>query len=441
MPRLSVTMIVRNEAHCLARCLDSIRAVADEVVVCDTGSTDGTPDLARALGARVETAPWHSDFAEARNRAQAFCTGDWLLHLDADEVVDPAGAARIRELVDADGAGADAIEVTLANYCDDMRAWRWVPVAPGDPMARGHAGYIAVGLLRLFRNGMGFEYREPVHENITESVRERAGVVRAEPILIHHYGYSPSPEKARAKAELYLEIALRKVQERPNDTKAWYDLAEQALGCGDGDTAEEACRRALELEPLAIGPATTLANILLNRGDFDEARNLLDSLERAGISPPHVVTALGAIACRQGRLDEAAQRFEAVLAASPHTLQARLYLARTLDRLGRTADARMQLEAALKTAPGLDELRNRLQAHNLRMEAEEAFSIGNTTAALKTLAEALRLDPDDPLIHNDLGVVLSALGEPEKARRAFERALRLAPQMTEASENLDALAE
>ena len=168
MPTLSVVMIVKDETRCLAECLDSIRDIADEIVIGDTGSLDDTVAVAHRYAAKVHTVPWRDDFAAARNEVLQHATGDWLLHLDADEVLDPASAARIREIVDNDDA--DAIEVILANYSDDLRAWRWVPVDPASTMSRGHAGYVAVGLLRLFRNHRGFEYREAVHENITESV-------------------------------------------------------------------------------------------------------------------------------------------------------------------------------------------------------------------------------------------------------------------------------
>jgi len=446
MPTLSVVMIVKDEAACLGDCLDSVRAIADEIVVADTGSTDDTVAIAQRFGAHVLQVPWHDDFAAARNQSLADATGDWLLHLDADEVLDAQGAARIRAIVDADGAGAhgdraDAIEVTLANYCDAVRAWRWMPVAPDDPMARGHAGYIAVGLLRLFRNHRGFEYREPVHENITESVRDHGGVIRAEPIVIHHYGFAGDPEKGRTKARAYFAIAKRKAAQRPEDPKSWCDLAEQAFACGDAATAEDAARKALDIEPLNLAATTMLANLWLNRGDLDDARALLERLEAANVAPPHVVTALAAVACRQGRLDEARRRLEAVLDAQPNAIQARLYLARTLDRLGDTAAAHEQLQQAAATAPRLQELQDRLEAHQLRQAAEAQYQARDLEAALATLVRALELDPEDPLTHNDLGVVLTALQQPAKARRAFERALRLAPAMPEAADNLAALTQ
>jgi len=461
MPALSVAMIVKNEAHCLRECLDSVRAIADEIVICDTGSTDDTISIARSVGARVIEIPWENDFARARNQSLAAATKDWILHLDADEAVDPSSAQRIRDVVNADGASvdgasvdgasvdgasaagkprADAIEVTLANYSNDMRAWRWVPAKPGDPMARGYAGYIRVGLLRLFRNGLGFEYREAVHENITESVVEHGGLVRIEPIVIHHYGYEVDAPRARQKAQVYLDIAREKVRQRSDDPKAWHDLAEQSLACGDAQAAENAARRALALSPLHLDAATTLANLLLNRGDLDAAYDLLSGLESAGIAPPHVVTALGAIACKRGNLDEAARRLSQLTVAHPETIQPYLYLARVLDRRGDAAGARQCLVRAHAIAPSLNELRDRLAAHELRCRAESEFAQGNSRVALERLVEALRLDAEDPLIQNDIGVVLLALGQRDKARQAFERALRLAPGMPEARDNLAALA-
>ena len=439
MPTLSVIMIVKNEAKCLPECLDSVRRVADEIVVADTGSSDHTLAIARAFGARTLAIPWEDDFAKARNRSMAAATGDWLLHLDADEVLDPAGAQRMRHLVDHDGLAADAIELVLANYCDDPRAWRWVPVEPGSPFARGHAGYIKVALLRLFRNGCGFEYREPVHENITQSVIERGGRIRHEDIVIHHYGYRPEEQQGGAKAGRYLAIARKKAEAAPGDTKALHDWAEQALACNLPAEAETACRAALAIDDRHLNAATTLANILLNRGAFTEARTLLEGLNERGIAAPHLVTALAAIDCREGRLGQARERLETVCAAEPHALMARLYLARVYDRLGACARALDELRYVQELAPTIVEFQQRVDAHGLRTQGEALFQAGRPAEALTRFVAALRLDPEDPLLHNGLGVVLHALGETEKARVSFRRALQLAPGMPEATANLDAL--
>ncbi|MCX5757535.1 MAG: glycosyltransferase [Candidatus Hydrogenedentes bacterium] len=429
MASLSVVMIVRDEADCLAACLDSVRAVAGEIVVADTGSTDDSVAVAARFGARVLHVPWRDDFAAARNEALAAATGDWLLHVDADEILDPSGAESMHDLLCADGNGADAIEVTLRNYCNDIRAWRWQVVEPRDPFARGYAGYLPVGLLRLFRNGRGFEYREPVHESISESVVERGGVIATAPIVIHHYGFETTPEKVAEKRRRYYAIAKTKSAQRPRDPKAWHDLAEQALAVGETAVAEGAARKALEIDPVHLPAATTLGTILLNRGDIEGARTLFERVEAKGIRVPHVATALGAIACKQGRLDEAHTRLQTVANEYPKDIQSRLYLARVSDRTGASDAARTRLVEALAIAPSLPELEDRLRAHDLREEARQMLAVatdaGRISQAMRLLVKSLRLDPEDSIPYRALGAALESLGRHDQAKAQFDRADRL----------------
>ena len=110
MPSLSVIMIVKDEAGCLPQCLESVRGIADELVIADTGSTDDTVAIARRFGAKVFHIPWEDDFASARNRTIAAASGDWLLHMDADELLDP----EVPEIIERD---ADTIHRPVVKYC------------------------------------------------------------------------------------------------------------------------------------------------------------------------------------------------------------------------------------------------------------------------------------------------------------------------------------
>ncbi len=97
MGKLSVALAVRNEGENIARCLNSVKEIADEIIVVDEFSTDRTREIAESMGARVYQEPHHDIFHITKQRALDYATGDWILQLDADEVVTPNLA---KEIVD-----------------------------------------------------------------------------------------------------------------------------------------------------------------------------------------------------------------------------------------------------------------------------------------------------------------------------------------------------
>ena len=98
-PALSVVLATRNEAANLGRCLESIKTIADEIVIADEQSTDQTVAIAKGLGALVLSEPHHANFHVTKNKAISAAHGDWILQLDADEVVSPDLATEIAAIV------------------------------------------------------------------------------------------------------------------------------------------------------------------------------------------------------------------------------------------------------------------------------------------------------------------------------------------------------
>lgn len=158
VPSLSVTVITKNEAHRIARCLRSV-AFADERIVVDSGSTDGTVELARAAGARVEVTPDWPGFGPQKNRALALARGEWVLSIDADEEVTPelreAILAVVRPPSTPDGAAhpaCDAYWITRSSsFCG--RTIR-------------HGDWRNDRVLRLFRREAGRFSDDLVHERV-----------------------------------------------------------------------------------------------------------------------------------------------------------------------------------------------------------------------------------------------------------------------------------
>lgn len=179
-PRLSVALITHNEAHNLGACLAGVRW-ADEIVVVDNGSSDGTREIARAAGARViETDDWPG-FGAQKNRAIDACTGDWILALDADERVTPALRAEI--------------ERTLASPAHDVYAIPRRSTYAGRFIR--HGGWWPDYVTRLFRRGAARYSDARVHESLVTS----APVGRlVEPLV--HYSFR-SVEDVIAKMNRY----------------------------------------------------------------------------------------------------------------------------------------------------------------------------------------------------------------------------------------------
>jgi glycosyltransferase involved in cell wall biosynthesis len=98
MPSLSVAIISRNEKARIARCLESVRAIAREIIIVDSGSTDGTIMIAEAMGARVFSEEWKG-FVAQRNSVLEKCTGEWVLFLDCDEVLSETLRNNIAEAI------------------------------------------------------------------------------------------------------------------------------------------------------------------------------------------------------------------------------------------------------------------------------------------------------------------------------------------------------
>ncbi|MBY4895634.1 glycosyltransferase family 2 protein [Cupriavidus sp. AU9028] len=183
---ISVVLITKNEAHNIAACLESV-SWCDRAIIVDSGSTDGTQDLARALGAQVvETADWPG-FGPQKNRALAHADTDWVLSIDADERVTP----ELREQIVAamQSGSADAYRMPrLSRFCG-----RFIR----------HAGWYPDYVVRLFRRGKARFTDDLVHENLI--VDGTTGSLST-PLL--HYTYDDFSQVLR-KVEQYSTLGAR----------------------------------------------------------------------------------------------------------------------------------------------------------------------------------------------------------------------------------------
>jgi glycosyltransferase involved in cell wall biosynthesis len=153
---LSVALIVKDEAENLPDCLASV-AFARQIVVVDSGSSDGTPEIAAAFGCEVFQEPWRG-FGAQKQAAVDRCREAWILVLDADERIPPETAAAIRRIVEepAGAAGAAGGPVGYSFPRKNFFQGRWIR----------HAGWWPDRVVRLFRRGRGRLTAATVHEAV-----------------------------------------------------------------------------------------------------------------------------------------------------------------------------------------------------------------------------------------------------------------------------------
>jgi len=227
---LSLCMIVRNEEASLSRCLDSVRDLAGELIVVDTGSTDATPSIAAHYGAEV--IPFDFTvvvFAGARNCAIERARGRWILMLDADETLDRAGAPGIEEIV--------AREENAGYFLERHNHWSQSSAATTD--------YV----VRLFSNRPHHRYRGRVHETIDAAILSGGGRLHKTGICLEH-SFSADPETRRRKNRLYIQILKEEIAADPNDDSRLDFLAAEYHQLEMFDEATEVAERIVRMRPL-----------------------------------------------------------------------------------------------------------------------------------------------------------------------------------------------
>jgi hypothetical protein len=201
---LAAFLIVRDEEAMLGGCLASVRPWVSELCVLDTGSRDGTVEIARSFGAKIASFAWQEDFAAARNASLAMSQAPWALVIDADErLVVETGPALAR------ATATDALAYYVTR--EDLR-----PEGPPDSLA----------IARLFRNRPDIRFRRPVHEGIMDDlVALGAGDLADSGVRLTHLGYLPEVLRKQDKHARNLRILAQRLRDAPDDLYNAYKFA------------------------------------------------------------------------------------------------------------------------------------------------------------------------------------------------------------------------
>ncbi|OMF21008.1 glycosyltransferase family 2 protein [Paenibacillus sp. FSL H8-0259] len=368
-PLISLCMIVKNEADTLARCLQSVRGVADEIIIVDTGSTDSTVSIARSFGARIIPFPWNGDFASARNAGLAGARGTWILVLDADEELEPGSKKEL--LVCAEHTEYEAFFVRIHNHKGTDRASQTITVNP---------------ILRMFKSRASYRFSGIIHEQIAAVIVQEtpAAAMHMSTVVVHHYGYADGVVEKKDKISRNIGLLKEQLKLNPGDAFHHFNMAVEYMRLGDyghalehiqtsldhvepdtsyihllykyeirclavtGDLpgALEACERGLALFPDYPDLHHIKGALLLQVSAFAEAKVALIRALDIGVSPPayHTESGLGTYltrtllgqACQQiGEDNEAIACFTSAAQLHPEPLPLVTRLVRLFKCAGR----------------------------------------------------------------------------------------------------------
>ncbi len=299
-PAISACLIVKNEEANLPRILESLRSEVDEIIVVDTGSTDGTVEIARSSGAQVFHFPWRDDFSAARNASLSHASGDFIIWVDADDQLLPSSPGALRRL------------------CTELPfdSWGyWVDVhCPTDPWDESVA---ILRQARMFRNHIGVRFHGRIHEQAAPPPPHPAGGLTFQSqVSIKHWGYVESGDVPKRRSERNRRLLELAIADRPDNHFDRYNLGLQYAAEREFEQALDVLDQAIALWLRDPGPETGFVPALFSTAAMAavEIPNYEEALRIEALAPPQFVSAelllhAGIAWWRLGHPREAVERF------------------------------------------------------------------------------------------------------------------------------------
>ena len=305
---ITACYIVRDDAAHLAASIESVQGGVDEVIVLDTGSTDGSAETAAQLGACVYHASWTDDFAAARNEALSHAAGDWIVFIDADEYFSSETRGHLRHTIETAHAAGD--EVLLVP-------WHNIDEATGETLLDSYAP-------RIFRRREGRRYEGRIHEELRDAdgCLPDVRIVSPQLLTLVHTGYSAVLTSAKGERNLRLLLEEERTSQHPE--RCWRYLAETYDNLGDARMAEYYALRDIAAGRRGVIYASSCYRLLLRIYGAQPARRSerLDVAAQAAAAFPELAEMHAEYAealAAMHRYTEAAEAAVRALAAPPDT--------------------------------------------------------------------------------------------------------------------------
>lgn len=296
MTTLALAAIVRNEEHALSRMIESAAEGVDEIVIVDTGSTDKTLEIARRYTDKVFIHPWENSFAKARNHAMDHCESDWILFLDADELVESGTIQSIKDSLDK--FSDKRVILLRLVMCDEH----------GNPDHEFAAE-------RLIRNIPSIRWRGDMH-NWVDSPEDDTRIIVPDWRIIHDRTIKPAEERearARQRLEMAESIFLPKIEADPKDRRSLFYLAGTYMDSGEVIQAAKYLQQYMEVSEWnheRYQAALMLGTCYRSMGERDAAKRMFVQAMLENWKRAEVLNQLGEMAIEDNDFEQAEMWFK-----------------------------------------------------------------------------------------------------------------------------------
>ncbi|NQV91498.1 glycosyltransferase [Candidatus Woesearchaeota archaeon] len=364
MPTLSVCMIVKNEALHLENALNSIKDLADEIIIVDTGSTDRTKAIAKKFTLNIYDYKWDDDFAAARNESLKYANCDWILVLDADETISKIDVQGIKSLISKTPAEISGFVLTQRNYVILQEHLSLGQIGGFNVKESGQsnqsfftnkddtygesksfAGWMPTPIVRLFRKEHAL-FSGVVHEDISSSLK---GKIIQTPIQIHHYGKT-NEDSWKSKWDLYERLAEKKAATE-QDYYADFELGRQYLASQKMEKAQQMFLKSITKNNKFWLSWFNLGSIHLLENKLETAITYLNKAQECNPNAVAIYKNLGVVYAKKEQYQKAIDQF--VLALNLNAEQADVFknMALCYQEMGDEQRAYLAIQRAKELNP------------------------------------------------------------------------------------------
>ena len=315
MMAISLCMITKDEEEFLEQSLNSVKDIVDEIIIVDTGSTDRTKEIAKKFNASIFDFKWIDDFSAARNESLQHATKDWILVLDADEVIEKKDLSKIKEAVDNTDQNV-GFSLEQRSYINNYFEGALENDSEFE-LVKKYPFYIRNFLVRLFKNNLGLHFKHRVHELIEESIKEKALKYKKIDVILHHFGSVKDEKLVEEKSEQYSKIISKQLEEEPESDRYNYQAGRMCLGRNDFGNALKFFKKTAKINPNYKLVFSEIAKIYLQMNDKNRAIEYFKKSMKHNPDNPSPANNLAVVYMSIGKFEHAKKILEEQLKKHP----------------------------------------------------------------------------------------------------------------------------